>query len=66
VAQLLVDTSAVYALIDRDESYHRKAVTLLRSLSRRGLTPLLTNFIVAESHALLLSRLGPKMTSPVS
>jgi len=58
VAQLLVDTSAVYALIDRDDSYHRKAVSLLRSLPRRGLTPLLTNFIVAESHALLLSRVG--------
>ncbi|MBI3061385.1 MAG: PIN domain-containing protein [Deltaproteobacteria bacterium] len=58
MAQLLVDTSAVYALIDRDDSYHRKAVSLLRSLPRRGLTPLLTNFIVAESHALLLSRLG--------
>lgn len=58
MAQLLVDTSAVYAVIDRDDTYHRRAVSLLRSLPRRGLTPLLTNFIVAESHALLLSRLG--------
>lgn len=58
MAQGLVDTSAVYALIDRDDTYHRKAVTILRSLPRQGLTPLLTNFIVAESHALLLSRLG--------
>jgi len=61
VAQLLVDTSAVYALIDRDDTYHRKAVTLLRSVPRRGLTPLLTNFIMAESHALLLSRLGAEI-----
>ena len=61
MAQLLVDTSAVYALIDRDDTYHRKAVSLLRSLPRRGLNPLLTNFIVAESHALLLSRLGAEV-----
>ena len=61
MAQLLVDTSAVYALIDRDDTYHRKAVSLLRSLPRKGLTPLLTNFIVAESHALLLSRLGAEI-----
>ena len=61
MAQLLVDTSAVYALIDRDDTCHRKAVALLRSLPRRGLRPLLTNFIVAESHALLLSRLGPEI-----
>ena len=61
MAQLLVDTSAVYALIDRDDTYHRKAVSLLRSLPRRGLRPLLTNFVVAESHALLLSRLGAEI-----
>jgi predicted nucleic acid-binding protein len=58
MAQVLADTSAIYALVDRDDSYHRKAVALLHSLSRRGLTPLLTNFIVAESHALILSRVG--------
>ncbi len=61
MAQVLVDTSAVYALIDRDDSYHRKAVATLRSLPRRGLTPLLTNFIIAESHALLLSRLSAEI-----
>lgn len=60
MAQVLVDTSAVYALIDRNDTYHRRAVSLLRSLPRRGTTPLLTNFIIAETHALLLSRLGPE------
>ena len=58
MAQVLVDTSAIYALLDRDDAYHRNAAAILRSLPRRGLTPLLTNFIVAECHALLLSRLG--------
>jgi len=61
MAQTLVDTSAVYALLDRSDANHRKAVTLLRLLTRRGLTPVLSNFIVAESHALLLSRMGPKI-----
>jgi predicted nucleic acid-binding protein len=61
MAQVLADTSAVYALVDRDDTYHRKAVALLHSLSKRGLTPLLTNFIVAESHALILSRLGAEI-----
>jgi uncharacterized protein len=58
VAQTLTDTSAIYALIDRDDSNHRKATAILRSSSREGITLLITNFIVAESHALLLSRLG--------
>ncbi len=58
MAQILVDTSAIYALVDRDDTYHQRALTILRSLPRRGLAPFLTNFIVAECHALLLSRLG--------
>ena len=53
-----MDMSAVYALIDRDDTHHRRAIAILRTLPRRGLIPLLTNFIIAESHALLLSRLG--------
>lgn len=58
MAQVLVGASAIYALIDKDDSYHSRAVAILRSLPRHGLSPFLTNFIVAESHALLLSRLG--------
>ena len=58
MAQVLVDTSAIYALIDKDDGHHRRAVAIFRSLLRQGLTPFITNFIVAESHALLLSRLG--------
>jgi predicted nucleic acid-binding protein len=61
MAQALVDTSAVYALMDRDDANHRKALTILRSLPRHGLTPVLSNFIVAESYALLLSRLGSQI-----
>jgi predicted nucleic acid-binding protein len=58
MAQVLADTSAVYALMDRDDAFHRKAVAILRAMPRKGQTPLLTNFILAESHALLLCRLG--------
>ena len=58
MAQILVDTSGVYALLDKDDEHHRRAAALLQSLPKRGLKPLLTNFVVAEIHALLLSRLG--------
>ena len=53
MAQALTDTSAIYALIDRDDTNHRKAAAILRASVRQGITPLITNFIVAESHALL-------------
>jgi predicted nucleic acid-binding protein len=51
MAQALADTSAIYALIDRDDTNHRKAISILRSMSRQGITPLVTNFILAETHA---------------
>ena len=56
MAQVLVDTSAVYALIDRHDLNHRAARRTLEGIKKRRLDPLLTNFVVAESHALLLSR----------
>src|SRR5439155_20561470 len=54
---VFVDTSAVFALVDRNDGNHRAARRTLEGLRKRRLEPLLTNFVVAESHALLLSRL---------
>jgi predicted nucleic acid-binding protein len=58
MARVLVDTSAVFALLDRSDVNHAAARETLEQLKRRRTEPLLTNFIVAESHALALSRLG--------
>ncbi|HXJ23804.1 MAG TPA: PIN domain-containing protein [Polyangia bacterium] len=58
MARILIDTSAVYALIDKADANHAAARRGLERMRAEKDTPLLTNFIVAESHALLLSRLG--------
>lgn len=58
MASVLVDTSAVYAIIDRADQNHAQAKLKLKAMRKRRLEPLLTNFLVAESHALLLTRLG--------
>ena len=58
MARILVDTSAVYALIDRDDACHESAKSRLSALKKARAEPVLTNFIVAECHALLLARLG--------
>jgi predicted nucleic acid-binding protein len=58
LARVLVDTSAVYALLDRSDSCHASAKKSLESFKRSRSEPLLTNFIVAECHALALARLG--------
>lgn len=58
MARVFVDTSAVYALLDRTDANHAAARGRLKQLKRRRAEPLLTNVIIAESHALLMSRLG--------
>ena len=59
MARVLVDTSAVYALLDRSDARHGRARASLKQLQTARSEPLLTNFILAECHALSLSRLGP-------
>jgi predicted nucleic acid-binding protein len=56
MARILVDTGAVFALIDRDDANHVAARRTLKTLKPQRLEPLLTNFVVGESHALLLAR----------
>jgi len=58
MARVLVDTSAVFALLDRSDANHAAARARLEQLKRRRVEPLLTNFILAESHVLALGRLG--------
>jgi len=58
MARVLIDTSAVYALLDRDDRNHAGAKARLKKLKRSRAEPILTNFIVAETHALLLAHLG--------
>jgi len=58
MARVLIDTSAVYALLDRDDTNHAAAKACLEKLRRLRTEPWLTNFVLGESHALLLARLG--------
>lgn len=58
MARVFVDTSAIYATLDRDDANHAAATAALRRLRKGRAEPLVTNFIVAETHALLLGRLG--------
>jgi len=54
---IFVDTSALYARLDRDDRHHRDAVEALARLARSE--PLLThNYVVVESVALVRGRLG--------
>ncbi len=58
MALTLVDTSAVYALFNSADQNHPAAKKKIAILNKTRTEPLLTNFVVAECHALLLNRLG--------
>lgn len=58
--RILVDTGAFFALADRDDAYHGKAEAILKSVIKDRRSVFTTNYIVAETHALILSRLGHK------
>lgn len=61
MAQILVDTSATYALLDRSDDNHARARAIAELIRQAGHEVLLTNLLVAEGHALILVRLGREL-----
>ena len=53
---ILVDTSAWYALVDRADANHRRAVSTLAQLAQEGALLLTHNYVVVETVALLPRR----------
>lgn len=55
---ILVDTSALYAVLDRDDENHRAASVTWASLLQTDERLLVTNYIVVETTAIVQHRLG--------
>ena len=55
---IFVDTSAIYALADRGDKNHAKAVKRFDAFVIGGEPLLIHNYIIVESFALLQHRLG--------
>lgn len=56
--RVFVDTGGFYASLNRRDAYHREAVRLFRWAQREHWFLFTTNFVLAESHALILARMG--------
>jgi uncharacterized protein len=56
--QTFVDTSAYYSLTDPRDINHAEARAISRRLTSERWRLFTTNFVIAETHALLLTRLG--------
>lgn len=55
---VFVDTSALYALLDRDDAHHLEAARAFQSLLARRVRLLTHAYVVVESLALVQRRLG--------
>lgn len=55
---ILWDSSAILALLDADDADHARAVAVARDIASDARPSFVTNYIEAETHALLLRKLG--------
>ena len=55
---VLWDSSAILALLDADDADHVRAVATARGIASERRPSFITNYVEAETHALLLRRLG--------
>lgn len=55
---VFVDTGAFYAALNRKDRNHRAAAGLFERALEEGWRLITSNFVVAETHALILIRLG--------
>jgi uncharacterized protein len=56
--EVFVDTGAFYAALNRKDEHHREAVQLFTRAVEEEWQLVTSNFVVAETHALILTRLG--------
>ena len=57
-SSVFIDTSAFYAVLDRDDDNHRKAASTWTDIMGPGCGLVTSNYILLETLALLQSRIG--------
>ncbi len=55
---VLWDSSAILALLDADDADHDRAVVVVHRIALAARPSFITNYVEAETHALLLRKLG--------
>src|SRR5215207_1258881 len=58
--RVLIDTSGYFSLLVERDAHHQAMRDTWRLLSQHGCATFTTNFVIAEAHALFLTRLSPR------
>lgn len=58
---VFVDTSGIVAAMNAKDGHHEKAKAIFRKLAGNGCALVVTNYVRAETHALLLARAGREL-----
>src|SRR5919106_985426 len=61
--EVFVDTGAFYAALNRKDAHHQEAVQLFTRAVEEEWQLFTSNFVVAETHALILTRLGRNLAT---
>lgn len=59
--QVFVDTGGFYSFTDADDEFHEKSCALFEKAAAETWKLTTTNYVVSETHALILSRLNRKI-----
>jgi hypothetical protein len=59
--EVFVDTSGLYALVDKSDAHHRRAREVVEKLIRAGRRLVVTDYIVTEAVNLANARSGPRV-----
>lgn len=63
MSSVFIDTGAFYAAINKKDKHHQKVKDFFSNPFTRKLNLITSNFVVAETHALLLNRVGREIAS---
>jgi predicted nucleic acid-binding protein len=63
VRSVLADTGPLYALVDPDDCLHERARSEARRIAEQGWTVVVAFPTLAESHSLVLKRLGTRVAA---
>ncbi|HET6628248.1 MAG TPA: PIN domain-containing protein [Woeseiaceae bacterium] len=63
--EVFVDTSGLYALVDKNDAHHEKARTAVEELARAGRKLVLTDYVIDEAATLAKARSGRRVAMRV-